>query len=159
MRHGGATNGQLSAFLLAPEQGFAITVLTNGNRGVELHGDVTEWALQHYLGVEERLPESLNLGADALAEFAGEYHAALSDYTLSVRDGELWLQATPRGGFPDKNSKPSGPPPPPVRIAVCTDEQIVALDPPFKGGRGEFLRGDDGAITWMRFGGRISKRV
>ena len=103
------------------------------------------------------LPLFLDHSADELAAYAGQYSAALSDYALAVRDGELWLQATPKGGFPDKNSKP-GPPPPPVRLAVCTDELIVALDPPFKGGRGEFLRAHDGSIAWMRFGGRIAKR-
>lgn len=157
VRHGGATNGQLSAFVMAPEQGFAITVLTNGNRGVELHGDVTRRALKHYLGAEEQLPASLNLEANALAAYAGRYDAALSAYELSVRDGELWLQATPKGGFPDRDSPP-GPAPAPVRIAVCMDEQIVALDPPFKHGRGEFLRDPDGSIAWVRFGSRIAKR-
>ena len=157
VRHGGATNGQLSAFVMAPEQGFAITVLTNGNRGVELHGDVTRWAIKHYLGVEEALPASLNLDADALAAYAGHYDAALSAYDLTVRDGELWVQATPKGGFPDKDSKP-GPPPPPVRIAICADDLLVALDPPFKHGRGEFLRDPNGTIAWMRFGSRIAKR-
>ena len=157
VRHGGATNGQLSAFVLAPEQGFAITVLTNGNRGTELHGDVVKWALKHYLGAEEALPEPLKLDADALAEYAGRYDAALSAIELSVRDGELWMQMIPKGGFPDKESKP-GPTPPPARIAVCADDQLIALDPPFKGGRGEFLRDADGAIGWMRLAVRILKR-
>jgi CubicO group peptidase (beta-lactamase class C family) len=158
VRHGGATNGQLSAFVLAPEQGFAITVLTNGSRGTELHNDVTKWALAHYLDAEEVLPESLNLDADALAAYAGHYDAALSAYDLEVRDGELWAQATSKGGFPTRDSKPVGPPPPPFRIAICADDMFVALDPPFKGGRGEFLRDPDGAIAWMRLGVRIAKR-
>jgi CubicO group peptidase (beta-lactamase class C family) len=158
VRHGGATNGQLSAFVMAPEQGFAITVLTNGSRGTELHNDVTKWALAHYLDAEEQLPESLNLGADALAAYAGRYDATLTSYDLEVRDGELWTQATPKGGFPYKDSKPTGPPPPPFRIAICADDMFVALDPPFKGGRGEFLRDPAGAIAWMRLGVRIAKR-
>lgn len=158
VRHGGATNGQLSAFVLAPERGFAITVLTNANRGGELHGDVVKWALKRYLGIAEALPERLALDAEALTAYAGRYAAALSDYDLAVRDGELWLQATPRGGFPDKDSKPSAPPPPATRLALHAGERIVALDPPFKDALGEFLRAPDGSIAWMRFGGRISRR-
>ncbi|MFN8511662.1 MAG: serine hydrolase domain-containing protein [Thermomicrobiales bacterium] len=158
VRHGGATNGQLSAFVMAPEQGFAITVLTNGSRGTELHNDVTKWALAHYLDAEEQLPTPLNLAPDALAAYAGHYDAALSSYDLEVRDGELWAQATSKGGFPLKDSKPAGPPAPPFRIAICADDMYVALDPPFKGGRGEFLRDEDGSIAWMRLGVRIAKR-
>jgi hypothetical protein len=158
VRHGGATNGQLSAFVMAPEQGFAITVLTNGSRGTELHNDVTKWALAHYLDAEELLPTPLNLDADALAAYAGHYDAALSSYDLEVRDGELWAQATSKGGFPYKDSKPVGPPAPPFRIAICADDMFVALDPPFKGGRGEFLRDPDGSLAWMRLGVRIAKR-
>ncbi len=59
VRHGGATNGQLSAFEMVPERQFAITVLTNANRGVELHGDVTKWALAHYLGARDEEPEAV----------------------------------------------------------------------------------------------------
>ena len=155
VRHGGATNGQLSAFVLAPERGFAITVLTNGSRGVELHGDVTKWALRRYLGVEEPLPERLPLNEAELAAYAGHYSAALTDYELTVRDGELWMQETPKGGFPDKDSPPSEPPPP-KRIYVCEGDLIIAPQP---FGRGEFLRGPDGSLAWMRFGGRIAKRA
>jgi hypothetical protein len=29
---------------------------------------------------------------------------------------------------------------------------------PLKGSKGEFLRGADGKVEWMRFGGRVLKR-
>ncbi|MFN8511663.1 MAG: serine hydrolase domain-containing protein [Chloroflexia bacterium] len=157
-RHSGGTNGQISIFLLAPERGTAITILTNASRGGELTTDGIAWALKHYLGIEEPLPQPLGLDADALTAYAGTYAAALTVLELSVRDGDLWLQAIPQGGFPNKDSKPSGPPPPPVRLAVCADDLLYALDPPFKNARGEFLRGSDGAIAWMRFGSRIARR-
>ena len=56
VRHGGATNGQLSAFLFVPARRFALTILTNANRGGELHRDITRWALREYLGVGEQEP-------------------------------------------------------------------------------------------------------
>jgi CubicO group peptidase (beta-lactamase class C family) len=157
VRHGGTTNGQLSAFVLVPERNFAITVLTNANRGGELHGDTLKWALRHYLDIGEAEPERLNLTEAELAPYAGHYAAALSELDITVKEGALVLQAIPKGGFPDKDSKP-GPTPPPTRIALCQDELVVALDPPFKDARGEFLRDADGAIGWIRFGGRIAKR-
>jgi CubicO group peptidase (beta-lactamase class C family) len=158
VRHGGATKGQLSAFVMAPGRGFAITVLTNANRGGELHTEVVKWALEHYLGVVEPAPEPLALSAAELAPYAGRYSAALSDAELSVRDGALTLQVIPKGGFPTRDSPPSGPTPPPVRLALLDGDGVVALDPPLKDSRGEFLRGPDGAIAWFRFGGRIAAR-
>ena len=154
VRHGGGTNGQSAILLLAPERGFAITVLTNGSMPV----DVT-WPLKHYLGIEERLSEALPLDESALSACVGRFDTPLNAYELSVRDGELWMQATPKGGFPDKDSKPLGPVPPPVRLAVCAEDMIVALDQPFKHARGEFVRNTNGVIGWLRFGGRIAPRV
>ena len=42
--------------------------------------------------------------------------------------------------------------------ARCADDQLVSLEPPFKNGRGEFLRAPDGSIAWMRFLSRIAQR-
>jgi hypothetical protein len=53
---------------------------------------------------------------------------------------------------------PPGPTPPAVRLAPCAADQMVALDPPFKDMRGEFLRNPDGSIAWFRFGGRVLAR-
>ena len=157
VRHGGSTNGQMSAFLFAPQQGFAITVLTNANRGGELHGTTVDWALKEYLGLVAPVPPLLERSAEQLAEYAGRYHAALSDIDLSVEVDTLVLQATPRSGFPMRDSEP-GEPPPPTRLSLREDERVIGLDAPYKGSRGKFLRDASGAIEWLRFGGRIAKR-
>ncbi|MGA7672131.1 MAG: serine hydrolase domain-containing protein [Nitrolancea sp.] len=156
--HTGGTNGQISLFRLVPSKGFAISVLTNANQGSELYGDVLSWALEHYLDLKETYPPEVQPGEDTLKEYAGSYTAALSDAELYVENGVLMLQATPKGGFPMPDSKP-GPKPPPVRLSIHEGEQIVSLDAPFKASRGEFLRGDDGSIEWMRFGSRLARRV
>jgi hypothetical protein len=74
-----------------------------------------------------------------------------------LRDGALVLQVTPKGGFPTKDS-PASPTPPPTRLALCGDDRVIALDEPFKDARGEFLRGPDGRIAWLRIGGRVHAR-
>ena len=66
-------------------------------------------------------------------------------------------QLTLRGGFPLPDSPPR-PSPPPTRLALCGDDDLLALDPPMKGAHVEFLRHSDGSIAWLRFGGRIRKR-
>ena len=157
VRHGGTTNGQLSAFVLVPARGFALTVLTNANRGGELHGNVVKWALEHYLGLADPAPEPLALSAEDLAGYAGRYTTITSELALTVGDDGLVLQATPKAGILDKDA-PAPPAPPPTRLALLAEECVVALDPPYKHVRGEFLRGLDGEIAWLRFGGRIAKR-
>ena len=157
VRHGGTTNGQLSAFVLVPARGFALTVLTNANRGGELHGNVVKWALERYLGLADPAPEPLTPSAEELAAYAGRYTTLTSELTLTVGDDGLVLQATPKAGVLDKDAPPP-PAPPPTRLALLADERVVALDPPYKESRGEFLRGLDGRIAWFRFGGRVAKR-
>jgi len=157
VRHGGTTNGQLSAFVLVPERQFALTVLTNANRGGQLHTAIVEWALRHYCGIAETPLTPRTLTAAELAPYAGRYSAALTELELTVQGDELIAQVLPQGGFPKRDS-PAGPKPPPTRLAIGADDAIIALDPPFKDARGEFLRDEQGAIAWLRFGGRMARR-
>jgi len=157
VQHGGTTNGQLSAFVMAPARGFAITVLTNADRGGQLHHDITEWALRHYLGVAETEPARLDLPTDSLAAFAGRYSARGSDLDLTLDDEGLILSMTPRGGFPRKDS-PARPAPPPMRVAAIGEDRVVIVEGPFQGQQAEFLRRPDGGIVWLRMGVRAYAR-
>ncbi len=159
VRHGGATVGQLSAFDFVPSRQFAVTVLTNANRGRELHGDVVKWAMDHYLGLAEPEPPPRETTEEALRPFVGRYAAALSDVELTLADGDLLLQSIPKGGFPDPARSTPAPPSPKVRVAPIADDVLMALDEPFKGGKAEILRHPDGSIGWLRFGGRIARRI
>ena len=73
--HGGATNGQMSAFLMVPERRFAITVLTNANRGRELHNALVSWSLNHFLGLKDPEPTVQSPSPVELAAYAGRYIA------------------------------------------------------------------------------------
>jgi len=157
VQHGGTTNGQLSAFMMAPARGFAITVLTNADRGGQLHHDITTWALRHYLGVAEPEPARLDAPADSLAAFAGRYSARGSDLDLTLDDEGLILHMTPRGGFPRKDS-PARPAPPPMRVAAIGEDRVVIVEGSFQGQQAEFLRRPDGGIAWLRLGLRAYAR-
>lgn len=149
--HGGATSGQLSAFMMVPQRRFAITLLTNADRGATLHNEVVKWALEEYLGLVEPETQRLEIPEAALASYAGRYVGAgsTSDLELIVRDGGITMQVHIKGGFPDKDSPPP-PTPPPMRLAFLDTDRILVLDDPMKGGRGEFLRNTDGSIAWLR---------
>ena len=158
VRHGGATNGQLSAFMFTPERGFALTLLTNSDTGAELNRSVTAWVLEHYLGIVEPAQPHMSRSETELASYAGNYTAALNHTELSIKDGQLMMQLTPKGGFPYKDS-PANPTPPPTRLAFIETDRVVALDAPSTGVQGEFLRDPDGRIEWFRFGSRIKRRA
>lgn len=157
VRHGGATKGQMASLVLVPAHSFAIAVLTNANRGDELHREVTQWALAHYLGITE--PAPVPSERPELAPYVGRYAGALStsDVELSVHDGKLVMHVVPKGGFPTPEVPPP-PAPPPVRLAFCGDDCVLVLDPPMKDTTGEFLRNPDRSIAWFRYGGRIRAR-
>jgi CubicO group peptidase (beta-lactamase class C family) len=155
--HGGATNGQQAAFVFAPARDFALVVLTNSSRGSELHREISDWTLNRYLGITKTKPDIQAMTESALAEYVGDYEAALTKYEIRLEDGELILQARPKGGFPNKDSKP-GPTPPSARIGFVAEDRIVGLDWHIKGLPGEFLRDGEGKIVWFRFGSRIHAR-
>ncbi len=156
--HGGATLGQQALLTIAPAQKFAVALLTNSSRGAELNRTVSNWAFKHYLNAAQAEPTHLEMSAAQLAPYAGRYTAAATDIELSLRDGGLMLQAIPKGGFPAKESKP-GPTPPPVRLAFCAADRVVALDAPNENLQGEFLRNPDSSLAWFRWGSRIHRRV
>ena len=147
--HGGATHGQLSAFWFVPSRDFAFTCLTNANRGRKLHEAVTDWVLEHYLGLSEPEPAHLDVPEGQLAEYAGRYEAYMSDLELTISNGRLLLHSIPKGGFPDKDSPPD-PAPPPTRLAFYQPDRVIALDPPLTGDKLEFLRDENGRILWLR---------
>lgn len=158
LRHGGATHGFTADFTLVPSRQFAIVTLTNSEEGAMLYGPLRVNAIKRYLGIEWPNPPHLARTPEELAGYVGSYDAPEDWVELSVRDGALWLQQHPKGGFPTPDVPP-GETPPPTRLAFWGTDQIIALDEPFKGARGEFLRGAGGAISWFRFGGRVHKPI
>jgi len=158
VRHGGGTVGQQTTFVFVPSRNFALAVLTNADRGSELHGEATKWMLKKYLGLADPEPAILDATADQLAPYAGRYTAAMADIELTVRDGGFLLQRIPKGGFPNKE-QPAPPLPPPVRAALYGENLLIGLDEPMQGTRGEFLRDADGSIAWLRLGSRAHRRM
>ena len=147
--HGGATNGQLSAFLMVPARGFALTVLTNADEGDMLNDAVVKWALGHYLGLAEPEAAHLTLDAAALVEYLGTYTARLGALELYLEGQQLMARSIPYGGVPHVDAPPS-PAPPPRRVAFHAPDCIIALDPPLINMKAEFLRDAAGHIEWLR---------
>jgi CubicO group peptidase (beta-lactamase class C family) len=157
LRHGGATHGFTADFTIVPSRQFAITTLTNSDDGSMLYDGLRVNALRQYLGLAwPELPEVKLSGAQLLA-YTGRYDSPDAQRELYLQDGVLMLQSIPKGGFPTPDTPPHGEPPPPTRLAFWGADKIIALDDPFKGSHGEFLRNADGSIAWFRFGSRIHR--
>ncbi|HEX4744653.1 MAG TPA: serine hydrolase domain-containing protein [Candidatus Limnocylindria bacterium] len=152
--HGGTTAGQQAEFVLVPERGFGITVLTNSSRGHALGRELVRLALREYCALDDREAETRTAGPGQLEAIAGRYEIARGQLELRVEGGELLLTLGPRPGVA---APPNGWPPfpPPARCGVVGDDELVVLEGPGKGSRVEVLRDGAGAIAWVRFGLRL----
>jgi hypothetical protein len=157
IEHSGGTHGQTTRLTLVPERDFAVIVLTNDGRGAALHGELCAWVLTHFLGLSEPTPTWLQLPAEQLGQYVGRYQALLSTVVVSQAADGLVVEVIPNGNFPLRGF-PAGPAPAPAAAAFFAVDRLSLIDGEQAGSRGEFLRGDDGRIAWLRFGGRIHAR-
>ena len=153
--HGGVAIGQQGVLMLAPDRGEAVTVQTNSARGGLLHQDVTTWWLRQRLGITVPEPVYIELEKTRYTEYADRYRAELSDAELELADTGLVYRTFSHNKL---NVQPKPPDPPPSRVAFTTDARFTLLDGPLKDTRGEFLRGPDGNVRYLRVGGRVYRR-
>jgi len=153
IRHGGGTNGQLSLLVLVPARAFALAVLTNHSPGgLQVINAALEAA-----GLAAGGP--LPLDDVEPAEYAGVFETAVDRVTLTPLEGaRLRVESEELGGFPKKDSPP-GPQLPPAQAFFYSPERWYVDEGPLKGTRGHFIRGDDGAVRWLRLGGRLYRRA
>lgn len=154
LSHGGGTAGQASLLVLIPEHDFAIAILTNANLGGFVTRAVSRWALKEYLGLDTPQPTPVETPADTLAAYVGRYVRPYADIELSIQDGKLMAQMTPKVGFPTKDSPPL-PTPPPMSLGLCEPDRLLVLDGPYKDARVDIIRKPDGSIGWLRASGRV----
>ena len=153
--HGGVAIGQQGVLMLAPDRGEAITVQTNSARGGLLHQDVTTWWQRQRLGLNVPEPVYIELETARYKEYADRYRAELSDAELELSDTGLVYRTFSHNKL---NVQPKPPDPPPSRVAFTSDARFTLLDGPLKDTRGEFLRGPDGMVRYLRVGGRVYRR-
>jgi CubicO group peptidase (beta-lactamase class C family) len=153
LRHGGGTNGQIAMLVLAPARSFAVAVLTNHSPGGVQAVDAALEAAG--LAADEPQP----IAKVPLSEYSGVFETALERLTLTPLGGaRMRLESESFGGFPTKDSPP-GPQPPPAEVFFYTPDRWIVEAGPWKGTRGHFIVGDDGAIRWLRVGGRLYRRA
>jgi CubicO group peptidase (beta-lactamase class C family) len=176
VQHGGDYLGQHSGFIMVPERGFALTVLTNSDGGPQLLGDlfVDDWALRRFAGVSNLPATPRELTRRELAPYEGLYTGQIIDPILTpsgtvaetrielkgARDGRLHMRRTDNLEPPVVDdltvSKAEDEPVEEVPLAFYRKNYVLVLDEtgePFA--RANFVRGPNGGIKWLRFGGRL----
>jgi CubicO group peptidase (beta-lactamase class C family) len=154
--HGGGTWGHISPFILVPEMKFAFTMLMNSLVLGDLMRD-TDALVREFLGMPDNKPEPIAMAPEALAEYEGRYVAALDDIELKAENGELMMQVTPKGGFPNPKV-PAQPAPPPSKLGFIKADRVCIVDGNRNDIQGEFVRGASGTVAHFRFGGRLHLR-
>lgn len=150
VHHGGTTNGYMADLRLVPERKLAWVMLTNSDHDHQLDRVI----MTELLGTDEDL---IPYAPDEPSLYAGHYEAVLADLDVTVAADHLRLDvATPRRAMWNRAEDPG--PPRSTRLAFRDLDRVVGLDLPFRGHRGEFLRGDDGTVEWFRWDGRIARR-
>jgi CubicO group peptidase (beta-lactamase class C family) len=154
--HGGGTNGQVSHLRLVPSRRFAIAIVTNAGSGGNLNANVLRAVMEDYLGVSEPRPERMTMTSGGLQEYAGTYRRQFAEVTVSVDGDVLKLETKPNMPGLDGKVPPTGPP---QRLAFYAKDKLLRIEGPGTGTpAGEFIRGSNGKVAWLRMS-RILRRV
>jgi CubicO group peptidase (beta-lactamase class C family) len=154
--HGGDWPGQHSNFLFVPERDFALTLLTNSTSGARLVTELflDDWALQRFAGLHNPPAAPARLSPARLAEYEGDYgFRALQEgerieliTTLRGSDGTL------RGQFELLGPGTE------LQLEFYRGEYALVVSDlfqPLGSARANFVRGPDGRVAWLSFGGRL----
>jgi hypothetical protein len=177
VQHGGDYLGQHAGFIMVPERGFALTVLTNSDGGPQLLGDlfVDDWALRRFAGVSNIPARPRALSRRELTPYEGIYTGQIIDPVFSpsgtvvqtkielkgTRNGQLRMRRTDSVDStvlddPSDIAGANDEPEEEVLLAFYRDDYVLVYDesgePAF---RANFLRGHNGSVEWLRFGGRL----
>jgi CubicO group peptidase (beta-lactamase class C family) len=102
--HDGSNVGYKCALVMLVESGQGAVVMTNGEQGGNLFGEILRGIAREYNWPTHRPVERAPISPDpaALAAYAGQYEInqanAQGVVTISVENGALYLQAPPLGG-------------------------------------------------------------
>jgi CubicO group peptidase (beta-lactamase class C family) len=154
LTHGGNVSFlQLSDFVLVPDAGLAVTVLTNSAAGKPFGQTVLDWCLSTLAGLPAPPAPESRTAAD-LGEYSGRYEAGQWDLDVQPRDGGLRVAML----IHEHLLEEAGMDNPPASEVVFVGEELVADAARPDSPTGRFHRGDGGAVTALTYGLRHCPR-
>jgi CubicO group peptidase (beta-lactamase class C family) len=152
--HAGTMASHHAQLLLVPTRGFAFVLLCNGPGGGVVRRLLTDWVLEQYVGLRELPPPRIRVPAAEIAASTGTYGVrglgAFLELLPDPDDAQLAAQPLDDRGAPDGPTTP---------FAFYAPDRLVAAAGDESGLRAELLRTDDGAVGWLRIGGRVLERL
>jgi hypothetical protein len=158
--HGGnCSNLYVSSFTFVPSERFAVTVLTHSSGGSALGSSVLDWALKHYLGQGEApVVPTLPLTPSLEQEYVGRYDAGQWDQEITAVDGKLYTQMHLTDVPADTPEEVLAAFRVPPTELVLTAPDVVAPAAAPQRSAGDFMRGPDGRVEFLRYGLRLARR-
>lgn len=154
VQHGGDWPGQHSGFLMVPDRGFALTLLTNSEGGPDLLSELfaDDWALRRFAGISNLPAVPRALTPSELAPYEGRYvqqeigpdgSTLTGEFELTADNGHLLVTA---GGAPQ------------LRLVFYREDYVLLQSPDGEPlfFRGNFVRGAGGQVDWLRLSGRLA---
>jgi CubicO group peptidase (beta-lactamase class C family) len=152
VEHGGTTNTHRTQFVMVPERDFALVILTNSPGGSLLRKQLAPWALEHFLGLRAPLPATNPAQAVDLGEYTSAYGVRGLGSALQVINAGGVLQLQNFGE--DGSLEPTG-----HAVKFYQRDRVVLSGGDEEGNLVDFLRSDDGRVSWVRHNGRVLERV
>jgi CubicO group peptidase (beta-lactamase class C family) len=162
VRHGGATLGQLSAFQLVPDRGFAIVSLTNCSPdGLLFNQRVAAWALETWLGLRAEPPVPAVPSPARLAELAGVYRTVAADVLVEDVGGRLEVRTRLSAQLLEQlgEDADAGDEPTWLDLVAGEGDRWVVTEGVEEGRSGAFIRDEDGRVVGLHAGGRYAPRL
>jgi CubicO group peptidase (beta-lactamase class C family) len=160
VEHGGnVSNLHLSSFTLVPEADLAVTTLANCVGGKELAAGVVDHVLSS-AGIQPApLPTPLPLTPALRDQYVGRYDAGQWWLTIAESEGRLSVSQKLHDFDPPLPAEVvatfEGPP----TALALVDPDVVAPADDLGKPSGDFIRGDDGSVRFLRHGLRVCRRV
>ena len=107
--HPGSYGGFQSSLLVVPDRGAAFVGLTSSGRGKRALHELEDAWFESVLGARRRRPEPVELGADALAGFAGTYGIDTTIAVVEPARGGLAVEVTDGDEHERATARPIGP--------------------------------------------------
>jgi len=146
--HGGATNGQKSAFWMCPDRDLAFVSMTNGSTGHLLNQELSRYAQELFL--EYVAPDVSPLRIDDPSEYVGEYRSEPNGEIYGVRldEGGLSFKLVDHGRLVeafDTSAEAI-----PSTVEFQSPDHVTMRGGDRDGSGGVFMRDSAGAVSHLR---------